>query len=274
MKNGFLTIILRAFILKLITTEEFMKKFVSLLMALFLVVAAVYGQGETAKDILLKKIVEKYKDVNEMSVVVDMSMSMMGTSVKMPMKMWMKGNYFRADASMAIPGTDQTAEQITISDGNTISTYNSLTKSIMVVDLTKLPEETRKRIRNQYLTRGAIDAETLNQIKEFIRVEESTRNDRKIYLITIENFEAIRNVLKMPPAPSQIPFKKLVYMIDYESLFPLRMEVYTEGETPEMVMDFIEIKTTGVSDSIFNVKFPADAKKMDITETVKGMLAK
>jgi len=245
-----------------------------MLLGIYFVAGIVCAQTESPRDILIKGITEKFQDVKEMSAVVEMNMSMMGVNMKMPVKMWMKGNLIRMDSSMSIPGTDKNMEQITVSDGKTISIYNSLNNTVMVIDLNKLPEDMRKMVMNQTGQHMGFDPEVFNKIKDLLKVEEKTRNNRKIYFITADNVDAIRASLKMPPAASQIPFKKLIYMIDYETLFPIRVEVYTESETPGMWMDFIEMKISGVPDAVFNVKFPENANKIDITDSVKSSLSK
>ncbi|MCM8822399.1 MAG: hypothetical protein NC831_06250 [Candidatus Omnitrophica bacterium] len=252
-----------------------MKKIFVAVGALCFATGILWSQAESVKDVFSKRIIEKYRDVNEMSAVVEMNMSMMGTTMKMPMKVWVKGKNFRMDMSMVVPGADKNMEQITISDGNTVSTYNNLNNTIMTIDMNKLPEETKKIIKNQYATKSmGFDLEMFEKIKDQIKVEETVRNGRNAYLITVDNIDAIKNTLNMPSSSSQVPFKKLLYIIDCDSLLPVKMEIYADGETPGLWMDFIEIKTSGVPDSIFNVKFPPDARKMDITETVKGTLVK
>lgn len=252
-----------------------MKKIIVMASVLLLVTGFSYCQTENPKEVLFNKLIERYKNVNEMSAVVEMNMSMMGTTMKMPMKMWMKGNMFRMDMSMVVPGTDKNMEQIMIGDEKTVSIYNNLNNSIMTIDLNKLPEETRKMVKSQYFSKSmGFDAEMFGKVKDCLSVEEIARNDRKLYLITLDDINAIRNSLNMPPGAAQIPFKKLVYMIDYNTLIPVKIEIYTEGNTPGVWMDFIELKTTGVQDSIFNVKFPSDTKKIDITDSVKASLGK
>ncbi len=127
-----------------------MRKIVLIAMIVLITAGFSFSQTENPRDVLFNKLVEKYKNVSEMSAVVEMNMSMMGMTMKMPTKMWMKGNLTRMDVSMMVPGTDRTMEQIAINDGNTISIYNSLNNTLMSVDLNKLPEETRKMIKNQY----------------------------------------------------------------------------------------------------------------------------
>lgn len=259
-----------------------MKKTLVLIAGICLVAGVVFthaqvSQTQNPKDVLMQRLIEKYKDVKEMSAVIEMNMSMMGTNMKMPMKLWMKGELFRMDMTMSVPGLDKPMEQIMFTDGKTISTYNNITNTVTVIDLTKLPEETRKMMKQSYNKSMGFDSEIFENLKEKIRLEETIKNDKKVYLITIDDIEAIKKSLNMPGAESQkmpITIKKIVYSIDYNSLLPVRMEIYTEGETPGMWIDFIEVKTQGVPDSIFNVKFPDDAKKMDITESVKGIFPK
>ncbi|MCM8815804.1 MAG: hypothetical protein NC931_07515 [Candidatus Omnitrophica bacterium] len=252
-----------------------MKKIFVAVGALCFATGILLSQAESVKDVFSKRIIEKYRDVNEMSAVVEMNMSMMGITMKMPMKVWVKGKNFRMDMSMVVPGTDKNMEQITVSDGNTVSTYNNLNNTIMTIDMNKLPEEMKKIIKNQYATKSmGFDLEMFEKIKDQIKVEETVRNGRKVYLITFDNMEAIRNSFNIPPSVQQLPIKKLLYTIDYDSLLPVKMEIYADGETPGLWMDFIEIKTSGVPDSIFNLKFPSDAKIMDVTESLKDMVVR
>lgn len=257
-----------------------MKKVLALIAGIFLVTGIVFAQQvpqtQNPIDVLMNKLIEKYKDVKEMSAVIEMNMSMMGMNMKMPMKLWMKGDLFRMDMTMSVPGIDKPMEQIMLSDGKTISTYTNISNTVTVIDLAKLPEDARKKIKQSYNNSMGFDAQIFEKIKEQVKLEETMKNGKKVYLITIDDIEAIKKCLNMPGAETQMPItmKKLVYSIDYNTLVPVRMEIYTESETPGMWIDFIELKTQGVPDSIFNVSFPADAKKMDMTESVKGMLSK
>ncbi|MCX7704872.1 MAG: DUF4412 domain-containing protein, partial [bacterium] len=77
-----------------------------------------FAQTENPKDVLFKRLTEKHSNVNEMSAIIDLNMSMFGATMKMPIKMWMKGNLFRMDTSMEVPGTDKIMQQTIIGDGN------------------------------------------------------------------------------------------------------------------------------------------------------------
>ncbi len=233
-----------------------------------------YAQTGNVKEILFNKLIEKYRDTKEMSAVLEMNMSMMGTIMKMPMKIWMKGDKFRLDASMSIPGMDKPVNQITLTDGNSVIVYSDLNNTIMTADLTKLPEEARKMALKQSSGNAMVfDVELFNKVKDVLKVEESTRNGKKVYLLVLDNIDAIRSSFSVP-AGSQMPFKKMVYIIDSITLLPLRMEIYGDAETPGLWMDVIEVNFSGVSDDIFKVSFPKDAKKVDMTDSLKGMISK
>lgn len=239
-----------------------------------LMAGVLLAQTESPKDALLNKLVEKYKNVNEISVVMEMNMSMMGSTMKVPIKLWTKGGLARADSSVQVPGVEQKMEQIMLNDGKTISMYSSMNNTIMTIDLSKLPDEIKSKM-NRGTTNPALDVEILNKIKDKINVEETTRGGKKLYLITINDIESIKSALNMPAGNlqpgGQLPFKKIVYMIDFETLLPVKLEIYADGDTPGMWIDFIDVKIGGVPDSIFDVKFPQDAKKIDMTDSIKNL---
>lgn len=49
-----------------------------------------FAQNLGLKESFFQKITSKYGDVKELSANFEMNMSVMGTSMKMPMKMWVK----------------------------------------------------------------------------------------------------------------------------------------------------------------------------------------
>jgi len=248
-----------------------MKKILTLVAVAGLVTGMIFAQNESPKDVLMKRLAEKYKNIQEMSATLEMNMSMMGTTMKMPMKVWTKNGLTRLDASMVIPGSEQKMESTTINDGKTVTTYNNLNNTIMTIDLDKLPEELKNKVKQSTASPAGFDAELFNKIKNQIVVEETNKNGKKVYLITVKNIEAIKNSLNMPAGNAPLPFKKILYWIDYESLNPLKMEFFAESDTPGMWIDVLEIKTS-VPDGIFKVSFPPDAKKIDMTDSVKGVL--
>jgi len=248
-----------------------MKKILTVLAVAGFATGMIFAQVESPKDVLIKRITEKYKDIKEMSATMEINMSMMGTTMKMPMKIWTKGVLERVDVSMVIPGTEQKMESTTINDGKIVTTYNNLNNTIMTIDLDKLPEELKNKVKQSTGSTAGFDAELFNKIKDQIVVEEANKNGKKVYLITVKNIEAIKNSLNMPAGNVTIPFKKILYWFDYESLNPLKMEFFTESDTPGMWIDVLEIKTF-VPDGIFKVSFPPDAKKIDMTDSVKGVL--
>jgi len=66
-------------------------------------------------------------------------------------------------------------------------------------------------------------------------------------------------------------FKKLLLWINPSSLFPEKVELYGEADTPAMWIDILKISTEPISDDIFKLDIPADAKYMDMTDAVKKM---
>ncbi|MGB9642378.1 MAG: LolA family protein [Candidatus Ratteibacteria bacterium] len=248
-----------------------MKKILILLAVAGFATGMIFAQSESPKDVLMKRLAEKYKNIQEMSATLEVNMSMLGTTMKIPMKIWTKGVLARVDVSMIIPGTEQKMESTTINDGKTVTTYNNLNNTIMTIDLDKLPEELKNRVKQSTGSPAGFNVEMLNKIKDQIVVEETNKNDKKVYLITVKDIEAIKNSLNMPAVNAPMPFKKILYWIDYESLNPLKMEFIAESDTPGMWIDVLEIKTS-VPDGIFKVSFPPDAKKIDMTDSLKGMI--
>lgn len=248
-----------------------MKKILTVLAVAGFATGMLFAQVESPKDVLIKRITEKYKDIKEMSATIEINMSMMGTTMKMPMKVWTKNGLTRVDASMVIPGSEQKMESITLNDGKTITTYNNLNNTIMTINLDKLPEDLKNKVQQSTNAPVGFDADLFNKIKDQIVVEETNKNGKKVYLITVKDIEAIKSSLNMPAGNTPLPFKKIFYWIDYESLNPLKMEFFAESETSGMWIDFLEMKTS-VPDNIFKVSFPPDAKKIDMTDSAKGLL--
>lgn len=77
----------------------------------------------------------------------------------------------------------------------------------------------------------------MEKIKDKVTVEEVNKDGKKFYLITVANLEAIQNSMNIPVNTPML-FKKLLYWLDYESLMPVKMELYGETETPGMWIDF------------------------------------
>ncbi|HOQ81996.1 MAG TPA: hypothetical protein PLL89_02925 [bacterium] len=232
-----------------------------------------FAQNLGLKESFFQKITSKYGDVKELSANFEMNMSVMGTSMKMPMKMWVKGNKLRVDATTHMPGMDQAMQITTLLNDKNLITYNSFNNTIMTVNLSDFSDEIKKKLWSNNNFIFGSDIEIWKKIKDKVTVEEVNKDGKKFYLITVANLEAIQNSMNIPVNTPML-FKKLLYWLDYESLMPVKMELYGETETPGMWIDFLEIKMSGVPDSIFDVKFPDNAKKMDMTEAFKGMLPK
>lgn len=248
------------------------KSFV-LCLAFLITCSFLFAQSVDIKENFFQKIIDKYRDVKEMSASLEINMSMMGSIMKMPMKIWIKGDKSRMDFSISIPGQTEPMQQIVLNNSKSISMYNNLNNTIMTMDLTKIPEDTKKKISrsNNFILWS--DTELLNRIKSETTVEETSKNGKNVYLITVKNLEAIQNSFNFPTDASAV-FKKMIYWVDQENLIPVKMELYVDANTPGIWIDFFDIKIVGVPDNIFDVKFPADAKKIDMTDSLKDFLPK
>ncbi|MCM8830153.1 MAG: hypothetical protein NC824_04060, partial [Candidatus Omnitrophica bacterium] len=70
---------------------------------------------------------------------------------------------------------------------------------------------------------------------------------------------------------TQDMFKKMLIWINPATLFPEKIELYGETDTPAMWIDILDIKTDIIPDYIFKLDIPEDAKYIDMTESVKAM---
>ncbi|HPP66625.1 MAG TPA: hypothetical protein PKX05_01775 [bacterium] len=229
-----------------------------------------FAQDIDVKEAFFQKFASRYADVSAVSATLEINMSIADSVIKIPMSMWIKDNRIRLDASIPTVGKNESAQQIILLNNNIISVYNNLKNTIMTVDLDRLSNNSKKKPMNKKSLILTADTELLNKIKENVDVKETMKNDKKFYLLTMD-FDTIINNLNIKKNKPMF-FKKLVYRVDYETLIPVTLELYGDTDTPGIWINFIEIKTEDVSDSVFDIKFPDDVKKIDITDSIKGIL--
>ena len=232
------------------------------------------AQAEVSKEDLFARITQKYSGVESISGKYEINMTMMGNIMKIPVSFWQKGNKVRMDMTMNQPGMTKPMEQSMLIDGQKVIQYQKMLNTVMTVDLNKLPENMRRQIGKQ---QGfMMNSDTINQLYQMIDkivVEEKVKDGKSFYLITVKDIANAGNISQgLGMQGTQQIFKKFLLWINPSSLFPEKMELYGDADTPGMWIDFLEISTDPVSDSIFKLDIPADAKYIDITESFQHMM--
>ncbi len=245
------------------------------ILALMILFASVFANAQVNKEDFFGRMYAKYGGAENLSGKYEINMQMMGTTMKIPVMFWKKGAKIRMDMAMSQPGMQKPWEMVMLMDGGKMIQYQKSLNMVMTADLSKLPESALKQMnQNQFFM---FDENTINNLKntgslDNVDVEERTKAGRNFYLITIRDIDKIGNVMPAPGGQNtgQI-FRKALLWICGDSLLPEKMEFYGDADAPGMWIDFQDIKTDTVAESVFNLDIPADAKVMDITEQIKNM---
>lgn len=230
--------------------------------------------AEVNKEEFFTRMAQKYVGMQEVSGKYEMNMLMMGSVMKIPATFWKKGDKMRMDMVISQPGMPKPMEQVILMDGEKIIQYQKMFNTVMTIDLSKLPAEMREQMKQKQMF--MLDANTMNNFKTMldkVEVAEKVRDGKNFYLITINDLEKIGEMISMPGGQqnTQQLFKKSLMWIHQDSLFPEKVELYGDSDTPGIWIDFLELKTDSVNASVFNFDIPKDAKVMDITDMVKNM---
>lgn len=230
--------------------------------------------AEVNKEEFFTRISQKYEGLQEISGKYEINMPMMGSIMKIPASFWKKGDKMRMDMTISQPGMPKPMEQSILMDGEKITQYQKAFNTVMTIDLNKLPPEMKAQMKKQQMF--MMDAGTMNNYKNMldsVDVEEKVRDGKNFYLVTVKDIDKTGGMFSMPggqQSPQQM-FKKSLMWIHKDSLLPGKMELYGEGDTPGIWIDFLDLKTDSIPASIFKLAIPADAKTMDITDMVKNM---
>ena len=233
----------------------------------------IQAQPVEQKAIFFKRLAEKQAELQEISGRFEINMNIMGNNMRIPVKFWNKSEKMRMDIDMSMPGMPSSMEQVIILDSKQLIQYQKMINTVMTADLTRMSEEVRKKIReNQSSMFGWEESiSILKKIEDNVEIEEKNRDGKKFYLLTVKDFNKLQNMPSIGGNNSKQMFKKMLLWVDYDSLLPVKMEIYGEAETPGISIDFLELKTGKVSDDVFHIKFPEDVKYMDITDMVNNM---
>jgi len=248
-----------------------MKKIIMVCLGILFVICSLHA--EVNREELFASMTQKYSGLENISGKYVINMPMMGNIMKMPVSFWQKGNRMRMDMTMNQPGMSKPMEQSMLMDGQKVIQYQKMLNTVMTIDLNKLPENMRQQMGKQ---QGfMMNSNVINQLSKSpdkLTVEEKTKDGKQFYLITLTDIAGMGNVasgMGMQGTPEM--FKKLLLWINPSSLFPEKVELYGEADTPAMWIDILKISTEPISDDIFKLDIPADAKYMDMTDAVKKM---
>ena len=219
----------------------------------------------------LKGMQEKQASMKNISGSFEMGISMMGSAMKIPGKFWQKDEKIRMDMDIRMPGMETSMEQIMIMDGKKMLQYQKMMNTVITVDMTKMPEEIRKAMKQSSLVGGKDTFSGMEKIADEVEIEETSRNGKKCFLLTLNDISKLSGMTPLGMANPGQMFKKLLIWIDRETLLPALVQIFGESETPGMWIEFKDIKTSDIGEDIFKAAFPADAKQIDMTDAVMKM---
>ncbi len=246
-----------------------------ILLVLAVLTTSVFAGAEVNREELFMRIANQYTGQQEVSGKYEINMLMMGTTMKIPVRFWKKYDKMRMDMEISNPAMPQPMESVILIDSDKVIQYQKTFNTVTRIDMSKMPYEIKNKMSQQQ-SFFMLDANTINnfrQIVDQLEVEEKIRDGKNFYLITVRDMDKMGNFASMYGGQNaQQFFKKSLLWLNQSTLLPEKMEFYGEGSTPGMWIDFLEIKTGAVDNSVFNINIPADAKVMDMTEAMKNMM--
>jgi len=239
-----------------------------------ILLAAVFARAEVNKEELFMRIANQYTGQQDVSGKYEINMPMMGTIMKIPVTFWKKDSKMRMDMKISNPGMPQPMESVMLIDSDKMIQYQKSFNTVIKIDMSGMPADIKNKMSQQQ-SFFMLDANTINnfsQIADQLEVEEETKDGKNFYLITVRDIDKMGfSSASGAQMPGQF-FKKSLIWLNQSTLLPEKMELYGEGTTPGMWIDFLEIKTDAIDNSVFNVNIPADAKVMDMTEATQKMM--
>jgi outer membrane lipoprotein-sorting protein len=234
-------------------------------------VATTFVQAQVVdKDAFFTKLEEKHSEFNEINGQFEISMKLFGTDMVIPVNFWQKNKKVRMDFKITMAGMPFPMEQTMLIDENRLVQYHSMLNTVMTADLTKMPDKIREAINRNHISMlgGKENISALNKIKDEIEIVEKKKDGKRYYVLTLKDMGKIGGA---PPIMGQLNptklFKEMVCWIDADTFLYSKIEIYSDKpETSCLVVDIIKLDSAKVSDDIFMVNFPEDAKQKDITE--------
>jgi outer membrane lipoprotein-sorting protein len=246
-----------------------MKKIVVFLCIFGLIVVSA---AEVNKEEVLKKITEKMQSGESITAKIEMNMNMMGNIMTIPTTYWKQGEKFRMEMEFKAPNMEKPMEQIMIFDGKKMWQYQKAMNTVMVIDMEKLPEKFRDKIKEQQ-GMGESFIPDFKKLADKIEVEEKTKDGKNFYLLAVNDLNELSESMPMQKSMgSQQFFTKMVTWINKSTYMPERIEFYGASDTPGMWMTFKDLKTgKKLSSSLFTMDIPPDAKIVDMTDMMLNM---
>lgn len=238
-----------------------------------LVLATPVVFSQVSKEEVLQKIAERYQNVQELKVDMEMGMLMMGGTMKIPCTIWKKDRKMRMDMLMQQPGMPAPMEQKMVFDDQGMVIYQKAANLVMKFDFSKMPGEAREQVKKQQAF-FQMDEFTrdLNALGEKTELNEATREGKKFYVFEIKDLAELAKDLPLLQKQQGQFFKRMKFWIEPDSYCVSRLEFFAETEQPGMWMDFKNYSVGPVPTSVFSLDIPKDAKVMDMTEMVTKMM--
>ncbi len=235
--------------------EEEMVGYLRRVLVLSVAVVLLVGcSKEHSPDEIAKKAREKYESMEDYQAVYVQTIKMGGNEVTVNGNILAKGDRMRMDLRATIPGRETPMEQLVVSDGKVIWTYNSMANTVQKVELFRLPEEIQKRIKEEQKIGFWIP-----EIKDEMSLDEKG----EFYVLQTE---------EEPESKSGEFFSKTLYYIGKSDFFLHRIEFYNNEELG-IVFEFKDIQlNTGISDDRFVFEPSEGVEVIDMTDDVNEMI--
>ncbi len=196
------------------------------------------GCTEMSADQIVNKMKENQDTIKDFSATMVMSSSFMGNNLEMKAKIL---NKMPGKSRIELIEPAEMAGQVTVSDGNTIWSYDPRTN---VVTNMALPERD-------------------NSFQMDYRFIKELFNKTDISYQTTEKFEG-RNVYVIKGSPKNAETMiggRYTMFVDSETWMPLKIDMFDKDDKLIISIEYREIKfNTGIPDSEFEFKIPAGAK--------------
>lgn len=196
------------------------------------------GCTEMSADQIADKMKEKQNTIKDFSATMVMSSSFMGNNINLKAKVL---NKIPGKSRIEYLEPAEMAGQVTVSDGNTIWSYDPKTNEVTKMDM---PENDRS-FEMDYTF-----------VKELL-------NQTDISYQTTEKFEG-RNVYIIKASPKNAGMMmgaRYSMFVDSETWMPIKIEMLDKDDNRMISIEYREVKfNTGIPDSEFEFKIPAGAK--------------
>lgn len=220
------------------------------------VVLLVACTKELSPEEIVEKVREKYESIEDYQADYVQTIQIMGKEMVLKGKVLAKGDKLRMDLSALIPEQNVSMDQLVISDGNVMWTYNSMANTAQKIELFRLSEETRQKIMKQQNV-GFWVPEFENEIE--------VSKKANSYILETE---------EQPESQAAQFFTKRWYYVGEDDFLLHRIEFYADDELGVSIeLEDIQLNS-GISEERFVYEPSEDVEIIDMTDGVEKMIKK